>query len=91
MGDLDHTLRLADREAVLRHAGQLVLAAWRSFDHARADQPPVDEAVRGLLAHGLPEQGADPHESLEAAARVLDQSLAPSRPRYFARRTCPSA
>jgi aromatic-L-amino-acid decarboxylase len=84
MSDVDHALRLSDREAVLRHAGALVMGAWRSFDHARADQPPVDDAVRGLLSGGLPEEGTDPHDSLEAAARVLDRSLAPSRPRYFA-------
>jgi aromatic-L-amino-acid decarboxylase len=77
-------LRLGDREAVLRHAAELILASWRSFDRARADQPPVGPQVRELLAQPLPELPGDPAEALDDAARVLDQSLAPSRPRYFA-------
>jgi len=77
-------LGLADREAVLDHAAELILAAWQSFDQARPGQPAVDPAVRDLLLGPLPEHPSDPLESLDDVARVLDTSLAQSRPRFFA-------
>ncbi|HLH65399.1 MAG TPA: pyridoxal-dependent decarboxylase [Solirubrobacteraceae bacterium] len=77
-------LPLADREGVLEHAARLILAAWRSFDHARPGQPlPDDEQVR-LLTRPLPRVPSDSRAALDQAARVLDASLAQSRPRYFA-------
>ena len=78
------SLRLDDREGVLRHAEQLILEAWRSFDHARPTQPPVGDLVRELLSKPLPDGPSDPRACLDAAAQVLDVSIAQPRPRYFA-------
>lgn len=77
-------LPLADRERVLEHAAQLILASWRSFDHARPNQPLPDERLEWLLGRDLPTDGTEPASALDAAAEVLDVSLAQSRPRYFA-------
>ncbi|MGH2876581.1 MAG: pyridoxal phosphate-dependent decarboxylase family protein [Solirubrobacteraceae bacterium] len=77
-------LPLVERERVLDHAAQLILASWRSFDHARPNQPVPDERVKRLLSRDLPAEGAEPAAALDAAADVLDVSLAQSRPRYFA-------
>ncbi len=77
-------LRLDDREGVLRHAEQLILEAWRSFDHARPTQPPVGDEIRELLTRPLPEGPSDARLCLDDAARVLDVSIAQPRPRYFA-------
>jgi aromatic-L-amino-acid decarboxylase len=85
----DHTilgpsLPLPDREEVLEHATGLILGAWKSFDHARPDQPLPSERHHQLLRESLPEAPMDPREALDQAADVLDVSLAQSRPRYFA-------
>jgi aromatic-L-amino-acid/L-tryptophan decarboxylase len=77
-------LPLPDRDAVLAHATDLIAAAWRSFDHARPGQPLPAERHRELLRRPLPAAPADPSGALDAAADVLDHSLAQSRPRYFA-------
>jgi len=77
-------LRLRSREAVLAHAEALILQAWRSFDQARPGQPAVDERVRAMLLEALPEEPSDPRGALDAAALVLDESVAQSRPRFFA-------
>jgi aromatic-L-amino-acid decarboxylase len=78
-------LRLdAAREEVLAHATKLVEAAWRSFDRYRPEEPPLDERVRGLLEAALPEGPVPAHEVLDDAARILDESIAQPRPRYFA-------
>lgn len=78
-------LRLdVSREEALERAAQIVAAAWRSFDHARPDQPPIDERIRELLNDGLPELPAPTLGVLEDARHVLDASLAQPRPRYFA-------
>ncbi len=77
-------LRLDDREGVLAHAEALILEAWRSFDQARPTQPPVGDPIRELLSTPLPESGSDPRACLDAAAQVLDVSIAQPRPRYFA-------
>lgn len=78
------SLPLADREAVLEHAARLILAAWKSFDHARPGQPLPNERHHALLRESLPEQTSHPQDALDAAADVLDVSLSQSRPRYFA-------
>lgn len=72
------------RERALRHAAQLVADAWRSFDHPREGQPPVGDGTGELLGEELPECPASALEVLDDAARVLDESIAPTRPRYFA-------
>jgi aromatic-L-amino-acid decarboxylase len=81
----DRPLRLdAPREEALEHAARLVAEAWRSFDRFRPEEPPLDERVRRLLEIGLPEAPAPVHEALDDAARILDESIAQARPRYFA-------
>lgn len=77
-------LPLADRERVLKHAAALILAAWRSFDHPRPGQPLPSQRHLELLSRPLPQAPGDPFAALDAAADVLDVSLAQSRPRYFA-------
>ncbi|MGH2856828.1 MAG: pyridoxal phosphate-dependent decarboxylase family protein [Solirubrobacteraceae bacterium] len=77
-------LPLADREHVLEHAAELILASWRSFDHARPSQPLPDERLERLLSGDLPTEPSDPSAALDSAADVLDVSLSQSRPRYFA-------
>jgi aromatic-L-amino-acid/L-tryptophan decarboxylase len=77
-------LALADRERVLAHAAQLILSAWRSFDHPRPNQPLPTQRHLDLLSRPLPSAPSDPIPALDAAADVLDVSLAQSRPRYFA-------
>jgi aromatic-L-amino-acid decarboxylase len=74
----------APREEVLRRAAAIVADAWRSFDHFRPGQPPVDDPIRHLLALGLPERPTAAARVLEDAALVLDRSLAQPRPRFFA-------
>jgi aromatic-L-amino-acid decarboxylase len=78
------SLGLPGRARVLEHASGLILSAWKSFDRARPGQPLPTERHHQLLREDLPEQGSDPAGGLDAAADVLDVSLAQSRPRYFA-------
>ncbi len=85
MDERDDPLRLdAPREEALAHAASLVAEAWRSFDSFRPEEPPVDERVREMLTSGLPESPMPVHEVLDDAARILDESIAQARPRYFA-------
>jgi aromatic-L-amino-acid/L-tryptophan decarboxylase len=80
----DGPLRLdAPREELLEHAAKLVAEAWQSFDHYRPEEPPLDERVRQLLRTELPEEPTAAHEALDDAARILDESIAQPRPRYF--------
>ncbi len=81
---LGPSLPLPDREAVLEHATDLILAAWKSFDHARPGQPLPTERHHRLLRQPLPEEPEEPRAALDSAADVLDVSLAQARPRYFA-------
>ncbi len=78
------SLALPDREAALRHASQLILASWRSFDHAREREPRLDDGHRAMLRGPLPERGEAPARALDEAAVALDLSLSPARPRYLA-------
>jgi aromatic-L-amino-acid decarboxylase len=78
-------LRLdAPRERVLQQATELIAEAWRGFDHARPGQPEVDRTVRRLLRSPLPSQPTPVDRVIADAARVLDESIAQPRPRYFA-------
>ena len=77
-------LPLPDRERVLEHAAELVAEAWRSFDQSRPGQPLPDERTHELLSRPLPTASSDASKALDAAADVLDRSLAQSRPRWFA-------
>ena len=76
-------LALAEREAVLEHAMELILETWRSLDTARADQPLPTARHLALLSEPLPWGPADPAAALDAAAAVLDVSLTQARPRMF--------
>jgi aromatic-L-amino-acid decarboxylase len=81
----DRPLRLdAPREEALEHAVKLVTEAWRSFDRFRSEEPPLDDRVRALLRVGLPHDPTPVHEALDDTARILDESIAQPRPRYFA-------
>jgi aromatic-L-amino-acid decarboxylase len=85
MTEPERALRLdAPREEALEHAVKLVAEAWRSFDRFRPEEPPLDERVRRLLEAGLPQDPVPTHEALDDAARILDESIAQARPRYFA-------
>ena len=77
-------LPLPDREHVLEHAAELIADAWRSFDHPRPGQPLPNARTRELLSRPLPKAPTDPNSALDAAADVLDRSLAQARPRWFA-------
>lgn len=81
---LGDPLALPEREEVLAHAAELILAAWRSFDHPRAGQPTVTDELRASLDGPLPEAPSDPAGALDRAAAVLDASIAQSRPRFLA-------
>ncbi len=74
----------AGRDAVLARAAELVGAAWRSFDRYRESEPPIDDRVRALLRAPLPEDRTPVFEALDDAYRILDESIAQPRPRYFA-------
>jgi aromatic-L-amino-acid decarboxylase len=85
MTEPERPLRLdAPREEVLAHAAKLVEEAWRSFDRYRPEEPALDERVRGLLGAALPDAPSSVHEAIDDAARILDESIAQPRPRYFA-------
>ena len=85
MGPRDAPLRLdASRSDALQRAAKLIEQAWASFDHARPEEPPLDARVRTLLGTALPERPSGVDEVLDDAARILDESLAQPRPRYFA-------
>src|SRR5256885_16253243 len=85
IGDSERPLRLdATREEALEHATKLVAEAWRSFDRFRPEEPALDERVRELIRGALPEDPVPVHEALDDAARILDESIAQPRPRYFA-------
>jgi aromatic-L-amino-acid decarboxylase len=84
-GPTDPPLRLdAPREEALDRAAKLIEQAWRSFDRFRPEEPPLDERVRALLRSALPEEASPVDEVLDDAARILDESIAQPRPRYFA-------
>jgi aromatic-L-amino-acid decarboxylase len=85
MTEPDRPLRLdAPREEALEHAAKLVAEAWRSFDRFRPEEPPLDDRVQALLRAALPQGGMSVHEALDDTARILDESIAQPRPRYFA-------
>jgi aromatic-L-amino-acid/L-tryptophan decarboxylase len=85
MTEPERPLRLdATREEALEHAAKLVAEAWRSFDRFRPEEPPLDERVQDLIRARLPEDPVPVHQALDDAARILDESIAQPRPRYFA-------
>lgn len=79
------SLRLdVPREQALDRAAEIVAEAWRSFDQARPTEPPIDDRLRVLLQAALPESPGNALEVLEDARRALDETIAQTRPRYFA-------
>ena len=79
------SLRLdATRAEVLERAAAIVGGAWQSFDRARPGQPGIDERLQALLRTALPEEGSSALAALDDAARILDVSIAQTRPRFFA-------
>ena len=79
------SLRLdVSRELALERAADIVLRGWRSFDHAREVEPPIDDRLKELLEAALPDGPTNALEVLEDARRGLDESIAQTRPRYFA-------
>jgi aromatic-L-amino-acid decarboxylase len=79
------SLRLdVPREQALDRAAEIVAEAWRSFDQARPAEPPIDDRLRLLFESALPEAPGGALEVLEDARRALDETIAQTRPRYFA-------
>ncbi len=79
------SLRLdVPREQALDRAAEIVAAGWRSFDQARSIEPPIDDRLKALLGAALPESATSVLEVLEDARRALDESIAQTRPRFFA-------
>lgn len=68
----------------MARAAELILETWKSFDQARPSEPPLGERVRELLDATLPEAPSPVLEALDDTARILDESIAQPRPRYFA-------
>ena len=79
------TLRLdVPREQALDRAAEIVAEAWHSFDQARPTEPPIDDRLKVLLQAALPEAPGRVLEVLEDARRALDETIAQTRPRFFA-------
>ncbi len=75
---------LADREAILEALSAVIADAWRSFEHPRPEEPMLEPELLERLDQTLPELPNDPATVLADAARVLDESVSPSRPLYLA-------
>jgi aromatic-L-amino-acid/L-tryptophan decarboxylase len=72
------------RQELLAHAAEIIVKAWQSFDTARPGEPPIDDDLKTLAKESLSEIATPARQALTEAARVLDSSLAQSRPRFFA-------
>jgi aromatic-L-amino-acid/L-tryptophan decarboxylase len=72
------------RKELLGHASEIILKAWQSFDVARPGEPPIDDDLKELAKESLIEMPTSAQQALAEAARILDTSLAQSRPRFFA-------
>ena len=72
------------RREVLDELVEKVLGVWSDLDMARDIEPELDDTSKMLLQLGLPEDGAGALDSVKCALRLLDQSTAQSRPRFFA-------
>ena len=80
--ELTISLRTERGESLL-HGLELLRQSWRDFDVARGHQPPISPRTVDLTLGGLPQVGTGVTAALDAAAAVLDESLAQSRPRFF--------
>ena len=72
-----------ERLPALELAFSLVREAWEGFDSARPGQPPPSAETLDMLAESLPQSGVGALTALREAERLLDESLAQSRPRFF--------
>ena len=72
-----------ERLPALELAFSLVREAWEGFDSARPGQPPPSSETLDMLAESLPQTGVGALTALREAERLLDESLAQSRPRFF--------
>jgi aromatic-L-amino-acid/L-tryptophan decarboxylase len=72
------------RREVLDELIEKVLDVWSGFDSARDVEPELDDTSKKLLQLSLPEEGSGALDSVKSALRLLDQSTAQSRPRFFA-------
>ena len=84
VGDASELQLDAPREQVLELAAALIRDAWTSFDQARPGQPRVDDRMWAMLREPLPSAPEPVTQALEEAARILDETIAQPRPRYFA-------
>ncbi len=72
------------RMEALDRAAEIVVEAWHSFDQARPTEPPINDGLKLLLQTALPEEPGRVLEVLEDARRALDETIAQTRPRFFA-------
>ena len=72
------------RQALLEYASEIMLKAWQSFDVARPGEPSIDDDLKELARASISEHPTSARQALAEAARILDSSLAQSRPRFFA-------
>ena len=73
-----------DRNALLKDLATRVSQVWSGFDKARESEPEISKSTLDVLAADLPRNGRGETEALSQAVDILDQSLAQSRPRFFA-------
>lgn len=72
-----------ERLPALELAFGMLREAWQGFDRARPGQPPPSDQTLSLLSEPLPQTGVGALRALKEAERLLDESLAQSRPRFF--------
>jgi aromatic-L-amino-acid/L-tryptophan decarboxylase len=72
------------RKELLECASDIILKAWQGFDLARPGEPAIDDDLKALAKETLSERSTPALQALAEAARILDSSLAQSRPRFFA-------
>lgn len=75
----------AGRAALLDDLCRHLTAAWESFDHPRACEPPLVNAdLADRLRGALPSAPGVPREALNDAVSVLEASVSPARPLFLA-------
>lgn len=72
------------RELLLDDVRDRISKTWVEIDHPRPTEPELTAETKAVLSITLPEQGWGDRETLETASKILDQSLAQSRPRFLA-------
>ncbi len=73
-----------DRNSLLKDLALRVSEVWSSFDSARESEPEISNKTLSVLSEDLPQDGRGETVALSQAVDILDQSLAQSRPRFFA-------